>query len=284
MRRHHLNAKSVIARTIMYVILWMLVFVTVVPFLFMALGGFKDNYEIITIKPRLMPQEGFNFRKYIALLDYWPFARNMLNSVVVSSTTTIAAAFFCGLAGYTFAKFNFPGRNALFMVLLASMMIPVASRLVPSYLVVRALGGVNTYWALIVPMMIPPFGVFMVRQYAHSGIPDELLESARIEGASEWRIFARLVFPLMSPILISLSILTFMTSWNEFLWPLVVATRREMLTVTVALRSLSDVSLQADYGIILAAATLSALPIILMYSVAHRSMIQGIIEGSGKEM
>jgi ABC-type glycerol-3-phosphate transport system permease component len=275
--------KTLPSKIVLYTLLWMLVVITVVPFLFMALGGFKENYEILTIEPRLLPQEGFDLRKFEALLDYWPFQRNMYNSVIVASLTTVAAGFFCGLAGYAFAKFKFPGKDVFFIIVLASMMIPISSRIVPSYIVVRALGGINTYWALIVPIMVPPFGIFMVRQYAHSGIPEELLESGRLEGASEWYVFIKLVMPLMTPILISLGILTFMRSWNEFLWPLVVVTRREMFTVTVALRSLSDVSLYADYGIILAAATLSALPIILMYAFAHRKMIQGIIDGSGKE-
>ncbi len=280
----HPGIRRAIVQTLFYTVLWILVAVTVVPFLFMILGGFKENYEILTIRPRLLPREGFDFRKYAALLDYWPFIRNLYNSVVVATLQTVAAGFFCGLAGYTFAKYAFPGGNVLFIILLSSMMVPIASRLVPSYLLIRVLGGVNTYWALIVPNMIPAFGVFMVRQYAYSGVPDEMLESARIEGAGEWQIVTNLAFPMLSPILISLAILTFMASWNEFLWPLVVTTRREMATVTVALRSLSDASLQADYGIILAAATLSALPILVVYGFGHRRMIQGILEGSGKEV
>ncbi len=279
-----LRPRAAVVRILFYLVLWSLVAVTVIPFLFMILGGFKENYEVLTIRPRLLPQEGFDFRKYEALLDYWPFVRNLFNSVVVSVLRTIAAIFFCGLAGFTFAKYRFPGRGFLFIVLLSSMMVPIASRLVPSYLLIRSLGGINSYWALIVPEMVPAFGVFMVRQYAYSGVPDEMMEAARIEGAREWQIVTRVAFPMLSPILISLAILTFMAAWNEFLWPLVVVTRRQMFTVTVALRSLSDVSLQADYGIILAAATLSALPILVMYGFTHRQMIRGILEGSGKEV
>lgn len=284
MRNTQVRPGRIAGKVVLYLLVWLLVAATVIPFVFMVLGGFKENYEILTIRPRLLPQEGFNFRKYVALADYWPFVRNLYNSLVVSALTTIAACFFTGMAGYTFAKFTFPGRDVLFIVLLSSMMVPVASRLVPSYLLIKALGGVNRYWALIVPGMIPAFGVFMVRQYAQSGVPDEMLEAARIEGARESQIVTRVGFPMMSPILISLAILTFMASWNEFLWPLVVITRREMLTVTVALRSLSDSSLQTDYGIILAAATLSALPILVVYGFTHRQMIRGILEGSGKEV
>lgn len=269
-------------RLLLTVFLSLLLLSCVIPFVLMILGSFKDNYEIITLKPKFLPSHGFDLRKYGALFEEWPFVRNMLNSFIVTGITTVGACFFCGLIGFTFAKYEFPGKNVLYMILLSSMMIPVAARLVPSYLVIRALGGVNRYWALILPNLIPAFGVFLIRQYAASGIPDEMMEAARIEGAREGQIAMRIAFPIMTPVITSLAILTFMNSWNDFLWPLVVALKKEMFTVTVALRSLSDTSLQADYGIILAAATLSAIPILTLYVFAHKRLIEGMLEGSIK--
>jgi len=265
-----------------YILLIVLVIITITPFLLMFLGGFKENYEIMNLHPKLLPAEGFDFRKYKALFDEWPFTRNILNSLFITTTTTIGGCFFCALAGFTFAKYKFPGRDKLFVILLASMMVPLASRLVPTYILIRSLGGMNKYWSLIVPGLVPAFGVFLMRQYAYSGIPDSIIEAAKIEGASEWQIFMRIGLPIMKPTIVALAILIYMGSWNSFLWPLVVVTKKEMFTVTVALRALADTSLMANYGVILAAATLGVLPIILIFIIFFKKMSKGTLEGFNK--
>jgi len=268
---------------LIYILLIVFAIITIAPFLIMFLGGFKDNYEILNLHPKLLPSKGFDFRKYKALFDTWPFARNILNSLFVTIMSTIGACFFCTLAGFTFAKYKFPGRDKIFMILLASMMIPLESRLVPTYILIKFLGGMNKYWSLIVPGLIPAFGVFLMRQYAYSGIPDSIMEAARIEGASEWQIFIKIGVPTMKPAIATLAVLTYMNSWNSFLWPLVVVTKKEMFTVTVALRSLADTSLMGDYGILLAAATLSSLLTILIYIILCKKVrIGGMLEGFNK--
>ena len=269
------------AEHVTYLFLITLIVVTVIPFLMMVLGSFKQDYEILSMNPKLLPREGFTLREYNQLFDYWPFWRNMLNSTIVTTITTVGASFFCALAGITFAKYRFPGKEGLFLVALASMMIPFESIVVPTYILIRTLGGLNTYWALIVPKLIPPFGIFLMRQYAYSGIPDSMLEAARIEGAGEWRIITGISFPIMKPAMISLAILTFMNSWNDFFGPLILTTKSKMFTVSVALKSLADPG-QPDLGIVLAAATLSVIPIFIMYAAFNKQMLQSMLEGSGK--
>lgn len=259
------------------------ILITCYPFLMMISGSFKQDYEIFSRTPSLIPQQGLNWQMYDLLFQNWPFLRNMFNSVAVSISATLLTCFFCTLAGYTFAKYNFPFKNILFLVMIASMMIPSVANIVPAYLIVRSLGGLNKLWALIVPGCVPAFGVFMMRQFAIAGVPIDAIEYARVEGASESRILLQIAFPMLSPGIFSLAILTFMNSWNDFLWPIIIATKKEMLTVTALLRSIGDTSLNGNFGVLLAATTLSTLPIILFYFLFHKQLIRGILEGMGKE-
>jgi ABC-type glycerol-3-phosphate transport system permease component len=169
------------------------------------------------------------------------------------------------------------------MVVLASMMMPGETRLVPTYLLFRSLGGVNQLWSLIVPGLVPAFGVFMLRQFAVGAVPNEIMESARLEGSGEYQILWYLGFPMMAPAIFSFAILTFMNVWNDFLWPIIIISDRKLLTVTALLRSIGDSSLNGNHGMLLAATTLSALPIILLYTVFNQRLIGGIMEGTGKE-
>lgn len=264
-------------------LIFLVVLSTCLPFLMMVMGSFKEDYEIFTMTPQLLPRNGLTFIKFQQLFANWPFLDSMLNSVIVAVLQTAGACFFCTLAGYTFAKYRFPGRNLLFMVVLASMMMPGETRLVPTYLLFRSLGGVNQLWSLIVPGLVPAFGVFMLRQFAVGAVPNEIMESARLEGAGEYQILWYLGFPMMAPAIFSFAILTFMNVWNDFLWPIIIISDRKLLTVTALLRSIGDSSLNGNHGMLLAATTLSALPIILLYTVFNQRLIGGIMEGTGKE-
>jgi ABC-type sugar transport system, permease component len=257
--------------------------ITCYPFLMMISGSFKQNYELFSNNLSLIPQRGFNLEMYHQLFANWPFFKNMFNSVVVSFSSTVLTCVFCTMAGFTFAKYEFPFKNGLFTVMLASMMIPSVANIVPSYLIVRSLGGLNRLWSLIIPGCVPAFGVFMMRQFAYQGVPIDAIEYARVEGASETRILTRLAFPMLAPGIFSLAILTFMNSWNDFLWPIIMMTKKEMLTVTALLRSIGDVSLNGSFGVLLAATTLSTVPILVFYLIFHKQLIQGILEGMGKE-
>lgn len=265
------------------ILLIMVIMITCFPFLMMFMGSFKEDYEIFSLNQTVFPRNGFRPDSYRILFNNWPFWRNMWNSVCVSGCMTILTCFFCTLAGYTFAKYKFPFKNGLFLLMLTSMMMPNETKLIPMYLLVRSMGGVNTLWAMIIPGCIPAFGIFMMRQFASGAVPKETMEACRIEGATEWQIFTHIGFLMLKPAIVSLGILTFMNSWNEFLWPIIITSKKEMLTVTALLRSIGDVTLNGGYGTMLAAATLSALPIMILYLIFHQQMIDGILEGSGKE-
>jgi ABC-type glycerol-3-phosphate transport system permease component len=274
--------KNLLYKTLSIALLGIVIIITVYPFLLMLMGSFKEDYEIFSLTPAILPRNGFKLTIYKELVDNWPIFRGMLNSIIVSVSATALTCFFCTLAGYTFAKFKFPFKNGLFMFLIASMMIPSVATLVPSYLIVRGLGGVNKYWPLIVPGAVPAFGIFMIRQFAISGVPIDAINYARVEGAKEGTILMKIAFPMLAPGIFSLAILTFMNTWNDFLWPIIITTDREMLTVTALLRSIGDASL-GNYGILLAATTLSTLPVIILYIAFHKQLIKGILEGMGKE-
>lgn len=263
-------------------LLVLVVFICCFPFILMISGSFKEDYEIFTLTPRLLPRS-FSFEKYAELFRQWPFTNAMVNSLVVTVVTTIGACFFCTMAGFTFAKYRFPGKNILFMLVLSTLMLPLETRLVPTYLLFRAMGGANRLWSLILPGLVPAFGIFMLRAFASNGVPTETMEAARIEGASETGILFRIAFPMLTPAMFSLAILIFMNTWNDFLWPIIIMSDREKLTVTALLRSIGDVSMNGGYGILLAATTLSVLPILIMYLLFNKQMVKGIIEGSGKE-
>lgn len=277
------KAKKIMKGVWSALFLAVVVVITCYPFLMMALGSFKEDYEIFSLSPALLPEKGFQTKMYELLFANWPFWSSMRNSVIVTAATTVLTCFFCTMAGIAFAKYKFPFKNALFLIMLSSMMFPMETRLVPTYLLVRQLGGVNHLWSLILPGAIPAFGIFMMRQFAAGALPEETLEAARIEGAREGQILFRLGFPMMKPAIASLAILTFMNVWNDFLWPIIITTEKEKLTVTALLRSVGDSSLNGNYGVMLAAAFLSVLPILLIYLLFHRQIVGNIVEGAGKE-
>ena len=277
------NAENILKKLFSLLLLLTVIIVTCFPFLMMFMGSFKEDYEIFSLSPKILPAAGFQLKMYRMLFANWPFVTNMMNSVIVAVSTTALACFFCTAAGFTFAKYQFPFKNVLFIITLSSLMIPLETRLVPTYLLVKQLGGVNHLWSMILPNAIPAFGIFMMRQFASGTVPQETMEAARIEGATENQILIRIGFPMLKPAIVSLAILTFMNTWNEFLWPIIITTKKEKLTVTALLRSIGDVSMNGNYGVLLAAAALSALPILVLYLIFHNQMIDGIVEGTGKE-
>ena len=220
---------------------------------------------------------------YARLFQLVPIGQQLGNSVFTAVVGTVTTLFFCALAGFAFAKYQFPYRDALFYFVVATMTIPAEVGAVPLFLIMKEVGLINSLWSLILPGLTPAFGVFMMRQFASNGVPTETMEAARIEGASETHILFRIAFPMLAPGIFSLAILTFMNTWNDFLWPIIIMNRKENLTVTAMLRSIGDVSMNGGYGILLAAVTLSALPILIMYMAFNKQLVKGIVEGSGKE-
>jgi multiple sugar transport system permease protein len=195
--------------------------------------------------------------------------------VIVAVVTVLGNLLFCSMVGYALAKMDFPGKKALFALVMIMLMVPGVVTFVPLFVQVTSLGLLNTYPALILPFLTQPLGVFLMRQFM-LGIPEPLMEAARIDGAGELRIFARVVMPLCGPPLATLGILTFLGSWNNFLWPLVAAQSQDMYTLPVALSLYSTGQQATDYGLLLAGAVLVITPILLLFVALQRYFVQGI--------
>jgi multiple sugar transport system permease protein len=184
------------------------------------------------------------------------------------------------MAGYAFARLEFKGREKVFQGLVMGMLIPAQVGMLPLFLLLKAMGLVNTVAGVMIPMMAPIFGIFMVRQYA-LGIPRDLLDAARMDGASEWRVFWRVVVPLLRPIMATLAIFIFLSSWNDFLWPLIVLSDDARYTLPVALANLSGEHVQ-DTELMMAGAVLTVMPVLLVFLVLQRHYVRGLLQGGVK--
>jgi len=210
-------------------------------------------------------------------------ARWFLNSVVVTAVTTIVTVAFCAMAGYAFARISFPGRRALFIIVLAGLMVPKEAMFVPLFLMFSGAHQQNTYAALILPRLAAPLGVFVMTQF-FSKIPAEVEEAARIDGATRWRTFTGIMLPLARPALASLAIFTFVLTWNDYLWPLVVSTQTEWFTVTTGLASLQgNFAETTNLGDLMARGLVGSLPLIVVFLLYQRQLIRGITLGSGEK-
>ena len=269
-RRRRLPTGRALTYTVLVVgvLLWLL------PFVWMVLGSVKTQREILTKPPTIWPQDPTfdNFGRWFTDLNFGQF---FANSVVVAVVTVLGNLLFCSMVGYALAKMDFPGKRALFALVMIMLMVPGVVTFVPLFVQVTSLGLLNTYPALILPFLTQPLGVFLMRQFM-LGIPEPLMEAARIDGAGELRIFARVVMPLCGPPLATLGILTFLGSWNNFLWPLVAAQSQDMYTLPVALSLYSTGQQATDYGLLLAGAVLVITPILLLFVALQRYFVQGI--------
>ncbi|NEM91061.1 carbohydrate ABC transporter permease [Galbitalea soli] len=261
-------------RGLVYVVLAIALVVTLLPFAWMALGAVKTTGELLRDPAGWLPQHPTwgNFAAWFGALNIGKF---FTNSTVVAVFTVLGNLVFCSMVGYALAKLEFAGKRVVFGLVLVTLMVPGVVTFVPLFVVVSKLGLVSTYPALILPFVATPLGVFLMRQFI-AGIPDSLLEAARIDGAGDLRIFARIVLPLCKPALATLAILTFLGSWNNFLWPLVVAQSSDMYTLPVALSLYSTGQNSTNYGVLLAGAVLIIVPILLLFVALQRYFVQGI--------
>jgi multiple sugar transport system permease protein len=244
------------------------------PFLWMVLGSVKTPAELLRLPPTWLP-EAPTLDNYSRLFQRLDFPRFFFNSTVVAVAITAGNLVFCSMIGYALAKLDFVGKNKLFLLVMATLMVPQGVTIVPLFILMANLGLVNTHAGLILPFAAGAFGVFLMRQFM-LGIPDELLEAARVDGASEWYLFWRIVMPLSGPALATLGILTFMSSWNMFTWPLVVSTSEDMFTLPVALATFSRGEYSSDYGLLMAGSFVIVLPILIVFAVLQRHFTQGI--------
>lgn len=244
------------------------------PFVWMLLGSLKTESELRQIPPTWWP-ERFTLENYTELFSRLDFPTYFFNSVVVALTVTVGNVIFCSMLAYPLAKMEFRGKRVLFLLVMGMLMVPGMVTFVPLFVLVSNLGLVNTLPGLILPFLAAPFGVFLMRQFM-LGIPDELLDAARVDGAGEFRTFAGVVLPLCGPAMATLGVLTFLASWSNFLWPLVVAQTEDKYTLPVALALVSVGQNQTQYGLLLAGAVVVVVPVILVFIALQRYVIQGI--------
>jgi multiple sugar transport system permease protein len=249
------------------------------PLVWMLSVSFMPTGAASTYPPPLLPTDP-TLDNYRVLFAKHAAGRYMLNSALIATLATLIALVFNTMAGYAFAKLRFKGRDRIFRGLLGALVIPSQVAMIPLFALVKELGLVSTYGGVVVPAMASVFGIFLIRQYALS-LPDELLEAARIDGASEARIFWSLVIPLIRPILVTLAILTFLATWNDFMWPLIVLTDQKLHTLPVALAGLSREHVQ-DNELMMAGAVITVLPVLLLFLGLQRYYIAGILAGSVK--
>jgi alpha-1,4-digalacturonate transport system permease protein len=250
-------------------------FVILAPVLWFVLSSFKDATDLGARPPKILPTR-WAFENYTEAFQMYNYMRYFMNSVIVTTVATILTLLINSMAAYAFAKYNFRGRDGLFVMTLAMIMIPLQVILIPIYLVVSSLGLVNTYWGMIIPAAATPTGVFIIRQYMLT-IPDELIEAARIDGAGEFRIFARIVLPLCRPALAVVAIFSILWRWNDFLWPLLIAQKEELYTLPVGLALLNG-QLVVPYNIVLAMSVMSIIPVLFMFVFMQRQIVQGIAQ------
>ena len=258
-----------------YLILIPASLVMVLPFIWMVLGSFKTGREIRQVPPTFFPEE-FTFDNYRTILndEDLPLSLFYRNSAIIAIANVIQVLFTSSLFGYIFAKFDFPGKKIIFWFIMATMMIPFQVTMIPGYLILARLNLINKLWGLIIPAALDAFGIFLFRQFALS-IPDELLDAARVDGASEFRIFRSIVLYQLGPALATFGMLTFMFNWNAYLWPLIVLTEQRVRTLPIILNWYSNQHSQ-QLHLTMAASVLVILPVLFIFILSQRWIVKGI--------
>ena len=252
---------------------------TILPLLWMISASFMPTGEATIYPPRLLPSR-FTFAHYGELFTRMNFGRNFANSMLIAVGTTLFSLLLNSMAGYAFAKLRFDGRDRIFNLLIGALVIPTQVGMLPLFLMLKSVGLVNSYWGVILPSMATIFGVFMIRQFMLS-IPDDVIDAARIDGASEWRIYWSIILPLARPVLVTLAIFAFMSAWNDFMWPLIVLTDDAKYTLPVAVANLVGEHVQ-DTELMMASSVLTILPVLLLFLALQKHYIAGIMAGGVK--
>ncbi len=250
------------------------------PFIWMLLSSFKTTAEVLAIPPTLLPQT-FTTNGYAEILEIGSVGRNFLNTVIVALSGTILSAIMSSLGGFVFAKYDFWGRRFFFFCMISQMMIPVAVTILPLFTLMSRTGLLNTYTALILPVSMSGFGIFLMRQFMQ-GLPNEMFEAARIDGATDWQMYSKIALPLTRSSLAGVGVFTFLFIWNQFYWPLVIISRPEMRTMTQAI-VLAASSIGQRYDVLAAGATISVLPIIIVFALAMRQVVASVVFTGSKE-
>lgn len=272
--------QKIITDILLYTFLIFISIFMILPFVWMLSTSFKLPQDIFGYPPRLIPEIPI-LDNYLYIFQEKNLLRILANTFFVALSTTLLSLFFTALGGYGFAKFNFWGKNILFALLLATMIIPGAVMMVPSFVIMRELGWVDKFWPLIVPGAANAFGIFFFRQYI-STINDELMDAARIDGASEFKIFWSIILPIIAPGMTSLGLIFFMRSWNDYLGPLIYLKSPERHTITLAINALSGGAGLTAWGEQMAMSVVSLIPLLIIFLIFQRRFVEGIMAGAVK--
>jgi multiple sugar transport system permease protein len=261
------------SRLALYVLAGLAVVLLAGPLLWMVSSSLKTQGDALAVPPPLIP-DPIRWENYLDVFRQVPFARYLLNSFFVATVVTLAALLFHSMAAYSLARLDYPGRNLIFVAILATLMIPFTTIIVPLFIVIDAFGWVDTYKALIIPMIPHAFGIFLLRQF-YLGLPRELEEAAIVDGATLLQVYRRVILPLSRPILAALGIFFFLANWNNFLWPLIVTQSSDKWVIQLGIQQFSGEH-STQFNLIMAASTVAALPTLVLFFVLQRRLIEGI--------
>jgi ABC-type glycerol-3-phosphate transport system permease component len=264
-----------------YAILIVGLIATLLPFFYIVVSSLKPDAELRKTPPDFFPRQP-TLNNYTTILDddRIPLERNVLNSVIIALSRVVITLFTSSYAGFIFARYHFRGKNVAFVVILIQIMIPFQVVMIPNYLIIVKLGLIDTLWALIIPAMVDAYGIFMMKQFIE-GLPAELMDAARIDGASEFGIYARIIVPQLGPAMATLGVFTFMGTWNDYLWPLIVLTSPEKRTIPLLLVWYQTQHV-SNQGLILAASILTLLPIFFVYLFVQRWIVDQATQSAFK--
>ncbi len=269
---------SIVERTVVYLLLAFGAFLAIFPFYWMVSSSLKESYEILQLPPTFWPHT-FTVSHYVQVLASVGIARAFLNSVIVAAGRVVLCLVIATMTGYALAKLEFPGRRVLFMIVLALMMVPGFLWLIPLFLLVDKYGMIDTYWGLILPGCVNSFSIFLMRQ-AFLSVPKDYIDAAIVDGAGHFLILRKIAFPMVTPMALTLVLVNAFWSWNDFLWPFIVIVHDEMSTLPVALarwsRMLMGVGGTTRAGQVMAAATLTALPIMIIFLILQRRFVESL--------
>lgn len=264
-----------------YLILIIGAIISIFPFYWILVIATRTRDAVYHIPPLLtLGDQLWNNMQNV--LDRILFFRSLWNSFFVSSVTTISVVLLCSLAGFAFAKYQFRGKNILFLIILGTLLVPTQLNVLPNYVIMSKLSWIDSYRAIIVPGMVTAFGIFWMRQYIEAAVHNDLLDAGRMDGCSHFRIYWNIVIPIIPPAIATLGILTFMNVWNDFFWPLVVLKNRENFTIQLAMQQLFSINEGIDYGTIMAAIFFATLPLLVVFILFNRWFISGLTSGAVK--
>ncbi|MDQ0090403.1 multiple sugar transport system permease protein/lactose/L-arabinose transport system permease protein/cellobiose transport system permease protein [Paenibacillus anaericanus] len=273
------NSKSIWSSSLAFILMALASLLTMFPLFWLFSSSLKDISEIFVNPPIWVPST-LHWENFRELFVERKFGIITWNSFLLASTSTLIALIFCGLAGFAFAKYQFKGKNFLFVLVLASLMIPHEATMVPLFSIYKNLNLIDNIWGVILPDLANAFGIFFMRQYCMS-LPDEMMEAARIDGCTEFKLFRRIVLPNLRSGFAGLGIILFVKQWNNFLWPSVILRSQENMTLSVALKALED-SNNTPYHLIMAGSVISVVPLLIIVLIFQKQLIAGMIEGAVK--